>query len=258
MKRKFNYTGRERIKRKRISFSVVRENETITSFILDRLDLDDLTLPENAKLYAEAYHRAELKRFDCGTCGNPRIPLAGDLRDLSYPNLKFRILAVNTADGKILAHADRISPEAPAEKKSILPVDLSRDLGNTVWRIEYVGDEGSPILYINRRIPNIENIARADPEFFINVYFAVIREILTHMVFLEGVDSVSDPGIDWHADWLKYTRHTGLNPPDSLNPEDENNFDKYAAVEWINDAVETFCNQHAERFQEYIRKLKEV
>lgn len=257
MKRRFNYTGRERIKRERISLSVIRENETITSFILNRLDLDGLTLPEDARVYAEAYYRTELKRFDCGTSCSPRIPLTGDLRDLAYPqNLKFRILVVDTADGKILACADRFSPEAPAEKKSILPVEF-RDLGNEVWRVDYEGEGGAPILCINIRIPNIQNIAKTDSQFFVHVYPAVLREILMHVVFVEGIDSVSDPEADWHADWLKFCRYLSVNPPDSLDPGNDN-FDKYVATEWINNVVEASCNQYTDRFQEYIGKLEEI
>jgi hypothetical protein len=255
MKRTFNYTGRERIKREKISITINRENGTITSFILDRLDLNDLNLPQDAAVYVEAYHRTELKRFDCGTVGNMRIPFRGDLRGLAYTqNLRFRILVVNPADGKILAHADGISPEASAERKSILPVEC-KDLGNEVWRIDYGEYEGAPTLFLNSRIPNIGNIPKTDPQFFIYVYPAVVREILTHMVFVDGIESVSDPPIDWHRDWLAFTRSLGVDTPDSLNHEDEN-FDEEAATEWINDVVEAFCNKNYEKFQEYVRKLE--
>jgi len=257
MKRRFNYTGRQRIKRERISLSLIRENESITSFILNRLELDGLTLPEDARVYVEAYYRTELKRFDCGTVNDLKIPLTGDLRELAYlQNLKFRILVTDPANGKILAHADRFSPEAPAEKKSILPVEF-KDLGNEVWRVDYEGEGGAPILCINSRIPNVQNIAKTDSQFFIHVYPAVLREILTHMVFVEGVDSVSDPEADWHADWLKFSRDLGVNPPDSLDTGNDN-FNKYAAAEWINNVVEASCNQYTDRFQEYIHKLEEV
>jgi len=254
MKRRFNYTDRKRIKRERISLSVIRKNETITSFTLNRLDLNGLNLPEDAEVYIETYYRTELKRFGCGTIGNPQIPLTGDLRKLAYPqNLKFRILVVNTADRRILANANRFSPEAPAGKKSILPVEF-KDLGNQVWCVDYKGEEDAPILCINKSIP--EHIAKTDSRFFIHVYPDVIREILTHMVFVEGVDSVSDPGTDWHAGWLKFCRYLGVNHPDSLNPQDDA-FDKDEATKWINNVVEEFCNQYTERFQEYIRKLED-
>lgn len=254
MKRSLNYTGRERIERKRISLSVIRENGAIASFVLSKLALDGLDLQEDARVYIEAYYRTELKRFDCGTSGNLRIPFAGDVRELAYPqNLKFRILVVNTADGKILAHADRFSPEAPPENKPILPVDFNLDKG--VWRVVYDGEEGSPTLSINCRIP--EHVARSDPQFFIYVYPAALREILTHMVFVDGVESVDEPAADWHVDWLKFCSYLGVTPPNSLNPRSDN-FRRDDAIEWIDDTVEAFWNRYAGMFQQYISKLGEV
>jgi len=258
MKRTFNYTGRKRITRERISINFNKQNGRITSFTVDELNLDGLNLPSNAKVYVEAYYRTELKRFDFGTVGN-RVCLStiNHLTDLAYPeNLKFRILVVNPEDGKVLAHADRIAPEEPEGRKSILPVEF-RDLGNEIWRVEYEGDEGAPVLCINSKIPNIENIARHDSQFLIYVYPPVIREILTHMVFVEGVSAPDDPQVGWHRDWIRFSRGIEISPPQTLDPEDED-FDKDEAIEWINNVVTAFANNHRSRFQEYLNKLEVV
>ncbi len=212
MKRRINYTGRKKIKRKQVSITLIRQNGSVVSFYLGRLDLDDLGIPGDAKIYVEAYYRTELKRVEFGTAGNRVYPPSPNLTDMAYPeNLKFRILAVNPLDGKILAQADGIAPEEPPEK-TILPVEF-KDIGNEIWRIEYEGDEGSPILCINGKIPNIQNIAKQDAQFLIYVYPAVIRDILYHMVFVDKVTSVTDPSIDWHSNWLMFSRIQGVEPP---------------------------------------------
>jgi len=255
MKRTLNYTGRKKIERKNVTISFIRQNGKVTAFAVDKLDLNNLNLRSDAKVYVEAYYRTELKRFDCNTAGNIRIPPSCNVRDMAYPeNLKFRILVVDPSDGKLLAHADGISPEEPAEKKSILPVEFS-DLENEIWRVEYKGDGGSPILIINSRIPSIQNIAKHDAQFLVYVYPQVIREVLTHIVFVDGVDSTTEPSIDWHGDWLNFIKQFGVQVPETLGKDDE--VSKENALNWINDSVTAFCNFYSNKFEEYIRKTEE-
>ena len=252
MKRKLNYTGREKIKRENVSIHLSRQNDTLVAFEITRLDLGEMNLPPDAIVYVEAYYRTELKRFELGTVSTIRCPFSCDLKGMAYTqNLKFRILVVEpSGERKILAHADRIAPEEPAERKSILPVEFC-DLGYEIWRVSYEGEEGSPILLINSRIPNIQNIAKQDPHFMMFVYPAVMREILTHMVFVDGVDSC-----EWHDDWLGFVSLFRVPRPATLNKEDSN-FEEENALKWINECVTTFCNTYSVKFQEYIQKLGE-
>jgi hypothetical protein len=257
MKRRLNYTDRKKIKRENVSINFIRQNGAVVAFAVNKLDLTDLNLPPWARVYVEAYHKTELKRFDFGTAGRISHPSSPDLKGMASPeNLKFRILVVNPSDGKILAHADRISPEEPAEKKPILPVEFS-DLENEIWRVEYEGDEGSPVLIINSRIPSIQNIAKQDAQFLIYVYPQVIGEVLTHMVFVDGVDSTTEPSTDWHGEWLKFVRMLGVEIPETLDKDDEK-FSKEDALKWIKDSVTAFCNSYSNKFEEYIRKLEET
>ena len=257
MKRRLNYTGRKKIEKEIVFISFKRQNGKVTDFAVNKLDINNLNLPSNAKVYVEAYYRTELKRFDFGTAGSISNPSPCDLRDMAYPeNLKFRILAVDPMDDKLLAHADRISPEEPAKKKPILPVEFS-DLGNEIWRVKYEGDEGSPILVINSKIPNIQNIAKQDAQFLIYVYPHVIREVLTYMVFVDEVDSTTEPSTNWHGDWLNFIKHFGVQIPETLDKEDKENFNEEEALKWINDSVRAFCNSYSNKFEECIRKTEE-
>jgi len=260
MKRRFNYTGRNRIPREKISIMLNRDGESVRSFTAT-LDLNDMNLAPEAKVYIEAYHRTENKRFNFGTVGKISPLSSTSLSGLAYTeNLKFRVLVVDESSdhhGLILAHADRIRLIPETEGKSILPVEFC-DLGQQIWRVIFEGDEGSPVLFINDRIPNIENISKSDPQFIIYVYPAVIREILTHMIFVDGVDSPSDPEIDWHRDWLDFSRKilSGEGHPEILgilDPKDEN-FNAEDAKNWIDRIVEEFCSSRNE-WREYIDQL---
>jgi|YelNatPaOPRAMG01_1025707.scaffolds.fasta_scaffold14267_5 hypothetical protein len=258
MKRTLNYTGRMKIKRENVSINFIRQNNNVVAFTVDKLDLNDLTLPPDGRVYVEAYYRTDLKRYDFGTAGSIRYHSSCDLRDIASPeNAKFRILVANPSDGKIVAYTDRISPEESAEKKTILPVQFS-DLGNEIWQVKYEGEEDSPILIINNRIPNIQNIAKQDAQFFIYVYPGVIREILSHMIFVDVLDSTTDPSTGWHGDWLNFVERLGVEPPETLNKDDKDNFSEEDAIRWISDSVTAFCDIYSNKFHEFIKKLEEM
>jgi hypothetical protein len=77
------------------------------------------------------------------------------------------------------------------------------------------------------------------------------------MVFVDGIDSTTEPSTDWHGDWLKFVRLLGVEIPETLNKNDEN-FSEEDVLRWINDTVTAFCNYYRNRFEEYIRKLEET
>lgn len=257
MKRRFNYTGRRRIPHEKVSILLSRDGGSVRSFTAT-MDLNDMNLLPEAKVYVEIYHRTESRRFNFGTVGNISLPPSTSLSGLAYPeNLLFRILVVDESydrHGLILAYANRVRPISAVKRKSVLPVEFC-DLGQQIWRVDFAGDEDSPILIINNRIPNIENISKSDPQFIMYVYPAVIREILTYMIFVDGVESLADPAIDWHGDWLDFSRKIlpGEGPPEILVPG-EDNFEAEAAKNWINKVVEEFCNSRNE-WKQYLNQL---
>ncbi len=255
MKRKFNYTGRKKIEMEKVAIRLIRENGLIRAFSLDRLEIEDLGLPAEAKIYVQAYYKTERRQFELGTVGKRTSTTNFSLAGLAYPeNLKFRVFIVAPDNGRILAHITGISPEVHMERKPILPVEF-KDIGNAIWRVEFEGEEESPVICINNKIPNIQNISKTDPQFFIYVYPSVVREIFTYMVFIDKIDSSIDPSIDWHAEWLNYSRILGVQPPEILNPEDSN-FDEKEALKWIETVVEQFCNKYYNEFETYIKKLE--
>jgi len=256
MKRRFNYTGRKKITREYVSINLIRDQLGRVTAFNASINLNGLNLPTDAKVYVETYRRYELKRFEFGTVGNLLPPPHTLLTDFTYTeNLKFRVLVVDSrVDGKILAYADRIIPEAPPDKKAILPVDF-RDLGQQIWSVEFTGDEGAPQLLINNRISNIQNMAKSDPRFIMDVYPSALREVLIYMIFIEGVDSATDSSVDWHRDWLEFSRMLfPEGPPQEIyKPAEDGNFEvKKDWLEWIERVAAEFCSQRSE-WRDYIQ-----
>ena len=246
--RKFNYTDRKRITHDRTSIVLNRKGNSIESFNAT-LRLDGMELPPDARVCIEAYHRTELQRYKFETVENIKTPESTKLGHLAYTeNLKFRVLVVDSSIGKILATAEKISPQG---LRGILPVDFV-DLGRQIWLIEYTGDEESPILLINTNIPR--HVAKS-PEFIMYVYPAVLREILTHIVFVDRIEYPEEPDVEWHKNWLDFSKTVlNENPPSILNPESDS-FDREEAEKWINKVVEKFCLGREKEWQKLIRAL---
>ena len=73
MIRRFNFTGRKRISRTRLNIFLYATPDANLAFDAG-LDMENLSLPFDAKLYIEAYRRTYLRRFSCGTVAQPRLP----------------------------------------------------------------------------------------------------------------------------------------------------------------------------------------
>lgn len=247
MKRRVNFTGRRRIPRRDVSLSLT-EREGVRWFDAT-LRLDGSGLPKDAMVYVEAYHKTDYMRYSFGTVGSLSRPDNADLGPLAHiDNLHFRVKVVDRF-GRILAEADRLRPEAPVGRVPILPVQPSNDLGNQVWRLTF--DEGGPLLELNLAVPFVLDKARGDPRLFFYVYPVVLREVLIHMVMVEGIAEPADPDEEWHMHWLRFATHYGGPHPDVLDPR-HNDFEETEVTRWIETVVTEFCNLHADKWRHLI------
>lgn len=260
MKRRINFTGRKRIPKRNIIINLLRDQEERVLAFNISIELDKDTMPADAMVFIEVYNRYERERFGLGPVSNINSQLTISLKEIgSMDNLKFRILVVDETGkhGKILAHADRIAPEASADIRSILPVKFD-DLGQQIWNIDFNGYEGSPILLINEKIPAIHNIASSNSLFIMDIYPAVIREILVHMIFVDTLDSNNMPSIDWHRDWLEFSKSLVLDnvPSETYSPE-EREYCKQDWLNWINEVISEFCLRRRSEWLEYCKRYSE-
>lgn len=256
MKGRINYTGRKKIPLDRISITVSRRDHAAESFDAS-IRLEGMGLPDEAKVYIEAYHRTDLVRYPFGTVANIVRPEDTGLSHLAHnENLRFRVMVVDESDkrGLILASANRIRPAGIYLKRSILPVEF-RDLGRQVWKVDYTGDE--PVLLLNEKIPNIHNLAKADPRFHLYIYPAVMREILAHIFFVDRIDDIEEPADEWHRTWLEFAkRFSGDDTLLQLDLGDEHSV-RVDVLNWIDRVVEEFCSSRSREWSKLL-SLEEV
>ena len=250
MIRKFNYTGRKEIPASSVKIYFEDVKHIPYTFNAE-INLDSLKLPGNADVFIEAYDTSSYMRFPFGKVAEIIPPAAHDRRltDIhSTDAVMFRIKIIDNSGthGKILAWATSIATTeikmTNSKKVSILPVGY-KDLDQEIWRLEI---EDRPILFINKDLIQfgIREVVRNDNCFISLVYPAVVREILTHIFFIENIFDTD--GNDWMHNWLKFiTSIQGIT--DIPKPEyDDNNriLNKEQFIEWINlDAIPSFSKK---------------
>ena len=246
MIRKFNYTGRKRIKRGSVRVDVLRDADGRRFFNIV-MALDELKLPAAACIYVEAYHRTAYQRFDFGTLGRKVVP---EDRYLSHftgpatPLFRVKVVDRSRAHGRILAVLDKVRPESvdeqPGGSQSLLYVEYG-DLGQRIWELDLDGDW--PVLRLNQQAREVGLIASGDDRFLSLVYPEILRQILTRIV---TVDGHTDPDCDddWPSLWLKLACRLSGRPVPALGDRDDQ-------ARWIDAAVDAFGMNHRiiERFE---------
>lgn len=254
MIRRFNYTNRLRIRRKDVQIRIRDEGDHF-AFDADLSALSDYDLPQTSLVFVEAYRQASWMRFDFGQVG-AITPAKNRLltRFDSPEGIKFRVKVTPQGDAHtLLAEADAIplaSPEqTEGERTPLLPVK-GQPLGEEIFRLDFSGQDGRPLLLVNSEIGNWRDIAKA-PAFVSLTYPSVFREILNRVLLLDKHDDNSN-SLDWRSQWLRFA---SLNPGLGDIPEPE---DADERGQWIDNAVAAFSKQLQVRakFIEYWRDLK--
>ncbi len=254
MIRKFNYTGRRKIKRTHARIDLRRDGKGQRFFNIS-LQLTDMQLPETAHVYVEAYRRTAYQRFDFGTVGKLIAPMDRRLfhfSDVAIPLFRVKVVDRTGSHGRILASVDKIRPESvdgglATGSRSLLFVEYD-DLGSIIWQLDLEGDW--PVLKLNRKVDEISLIAGCDNRFLPLVYPEAFRQILTRVVM---IDEHTDPDCDddWPSLWLKLAcTLPGMGAPPQVGRTDQQN--------WIDKAVEAFSanNKLLEMFNQSIRDAR--
>ena len=241
--RRINSTGRKKILREDARVIVRADGDGTLTFDAT-LGLGDYELPDDAKVFVEAYRQTTFMRFPHGTVSSPQPPHDAPRRLTEFASrdgLLFRVKVTSTAGraGVLLAEADRIpisdDEEQPDNRIPLLP-PAPGDLGQETWRVDFAGGNG-PFLLINSRFDVWQAVA-ASPTFRSLVYPAAMRQVLWHIYKVEDTRDTDDPH-SWQSRWLNFAASlpgVGQPPPSS---DDEDEWD-----EWITDAVGSFARQH--------------
>lgn len=252
MNKRINHTGRKKIYREDVHIILTKKDNDMAAFTAD-LKFSKYKLPDEARVFVEAYRQTNWMRFDFGTVGD--ISARDDLTLTQFNSIEgilFRVkvtLLSAPPQGKLLAEGDKIPLRLPEERdekrRPLLPV-LSIELGDELFKVDFSGDE--PIMLVNSLAGNKDDLAHS-PLFMSLVYPQAFREILTRVLRVEEVyeheeDEDSD---NWCMKWLRFAT---LLPGVSDNPgkDDVDRFD-----DWIDEAVAAFARKQKMLacFQEY-------
>lgn len=240
MIRKFNYTGR--IKLKKVDVPVELHGIGSVRKFAARLNLGEYQLPADAKVFVEAYENVFYMRFPFGTVNQVTPP--DELALTEFPGsdaVRFRVKVVDATgkNGRLLASVDGILPGKPEEKDQskspLLPV-RSKDLGQQVWVVEYpVSTEDLPVLCMHTEAGDPRILAQ-QTLFKALVLPAILREVLTKIVFVDEYREMDDES-DWRSRWLCFGQKlmAGGEPPPGQIDEDETR-------RWIEDVVAVFSS----------------
>lgn len=242
MQRRFNYTGRQRIRKKDLSFTIAADVEGYENFYAD-LQLGNYNLPPDAEVWVEAYDRNALMRFPFGTVAEPNNETPTVLTDFrDSDSFYFRVKVVDALRrSRLLAVADSVSPSDRQDEdgaaRSLLSV-TTRDLGSVPWKLEYQPAD-HPLLVINNRIDAGKSLARSNLFFQALVLPAIFEQVLRQILLEQKYVPAAAPDDDdlWKEGWLEFA---GCLPGNTLLSIDQEIPDD-EKEKWIEDARIGFC-----------------
>ena len=242
MRRRFNYTDRQRIRKNDLSFSITEDEEGTQKFYAD-IHLGNYDLPPDAKVWVEAYDRNALMRFPFGSVAEPKSETETTLTDFTgTDSYYFRVKVVDASHrSRLFAVADSVSPlrrhDEDEAAKSLLRVS-TRDLGPVPWKLEYQTAD-HPLLVINNHIDAGKSLARSNLLFQALVLPAIFEQVLRRILLEDKYVPAAEPDDDdlWKEGWLEFAGYLPGNTPLSIDQEDPNDDPE----QWIEDARKGFC-----------------
>lgn len=246
MPRRLNYTNRRSIGRENVSIQV-RQDSSGATFDAE-LKLDGCKASADTRVFVEAFRSASTtwKRFDFGRVGCLIPPADRRLDEFGDPaGIRFRVklTSADGAVGKLVAEEDDVQPRLPDDKdrpSSPLIVIAPGAIGNEIWRVSF--DGALPTLLINEQIGDWKVLAK-DWTFRALVTPAVMRQVLTNILIVDGDIGDEDDATDWRGLWLRFAERLPGVAETPTPPTDV--ADRPACEEWINTAVEAFSKAQA-------------
>lgn len=240
MLRRFNFTGRLRIRHEDITITLTETDEGTKSFYAD-LNLSRYGLPEDAEVWIEAYDRHVIMRFQYGTVGDTGRRSATTLSAFGRDDgFRFRVKIVDRQSGKLLALARSISPigaEGDTDR-SLLRVAL-KDLGHVPWHLDIDKHDGAT-LFINLAIEKGIDLARSDPSFQALSLPVVVESIIDFIFSSDEFDLDAPDESPWMHDWISFFESLPRVP--ALDPETLES--DHLQAEWKNLVTQEFCRQN--------------
>ena len=240
MIRRLNYTSRSRIRK---SDAVITFDGSTNPLSFNaQLRLDEYPLEPTASVFIEAYRGNSFMRFDYGTVEKLIPPPNRQLLEIEGDKFsRFRVKVVDKDSGRLVAISSQLSPEVDSQNQleALLPLYLT-DTGNQIWRLKFE-NEGVR-LQLNQRKDGIDK----NPEFRALVFPSVVREVLSHIIFIEKQENEEEPEDAEKSAWSKWLEFvSGFYPEEYPGPYKEvAGTDSQKFRDWIEGAVDAFCDKN--------------
>lgn len=241
MKKTVNSTGRKLIKKQHVLLGLKGPKEGPREVCIS-VELKEYKLPGNARIFFEASRQSTWMRFDLGTVAEPRMSEPLKLTELGSAQLttfRLKIVEAECESGpaaRILAQADRISPDAQAD--SLLAIEWNKEsIGDELYRLE-IGDP--TVLRINEQLfdgRHWTTLTETDA-FRSLVLPSILRQILTHTLIIEYPNQEPQGHL---ALWITLAEKIFGAGACPKIPDDDGTRDPEEVDTWINRAVEGFC-----------------
>jgi len=244
MIRRFNYTDRKRIKNKDVSIAL--DDGTNPVSFKACFNLAPYALEPAARVFVEVYRGASFMRFNFGTVESIVPPEDRQLSEIEGGRFShFRVKVVDDDTRRLLAATATLRPDNPLQNEAEPLLHLHQtDLGNQIWKLNLDGE--SVVLQLNGRIEGIDRIAKNDQGFRSLVFPAVVREVLTYIIFVRKEEDADDDEESPWSKWLKFV--STFYPekyPGPCTEKEEGHEEEF--LEWIDGAVEAFCSKQGWR-----------
>ena len=248
MKRRFNFTERQRIVQEDVSIKLHGAADDGAATFDAELQLAGMALPPNAPVVIEAFRGRSIVTFPWGTVGNPGPPEDRRLTNMpENPQFRVKVMAAD-GSGALLAMANRIRPHREERHGSFVWLAESKDLGKEVWRLDF--EDGNTTLMVNSAIDGIGTTVLKDGAFLGLVMPEVLRAMLVRAIVVDDADLDDDDG-EW-ARLMGFVRsfHDDILPPAASDdgPRDR--------LKWIDDAVKAFTLKRFSASDSYTNALE--
>jgi hypothetical protein len=224
IRRRFNYTSRQKIRMDSISIIVANLGDPEVNFSCD-VNLNQYAFPAGAAIYVDVNRGSyAFRRFSMGTVGSPlRISNQPLPEFSSYPAITFYVSVVDSRDGykNILGKSTAISLPRTAggsETAPLLEVSYRQNM-KQLWKLDF--DSDRPILQVRNEI-DAEGIIKHNHLFRTAVFPAVLKEILVRYLIIEHGTIDEDDDESDRSRWIRFAKEVcGVTEIGEEDDEDE-------------------------------------
>ncbi len=214
MRRRIRLTGRKQIAKSVATVKIIE----IPGRRMLTLSLSDsrqfAKFPKDSRILVVLKENKLIELAEFGTLGALRT--TAELRNTAFANPSCQLRIV-TPDGQhmgmLLGSTDtwslNVDPTTHQNGKKGILCFQPDDIAPRAWKLD-VREDDYPVVYVDKRIPDVRTWVKTDPTFVAFVFPAIVSQVFDH-IFQEA----SEPDADWMKDWLAWADALmpGVKPP---------------------------------------------